>query len=86
MIKEDNLGSTIMNARKKLGISQRELARRISVSNNTIARLESGERKTTNSLILKKISYVLNINYIEVLKQARFSDEDIIWCNKKIKK
>jgi len=77
MIKEDNLGSTIMNARRKLGISQRELARRISVSNNTIARLESGERKTTNSLILKKISYVLNINYMEVLKQARFSDEDI---------
>lgn len=72
-----------MTARKKLGISQRELARRISVSNNTIARLESGERKTTNPLTLKKISYVLNINYIEVLKQAGFTDEDIIWCNKK---
>ena len=64
-----------MTARKKLGISQRELARRISVSNNTIARLESGERKTTNSLILKKISYVLNINYIEVLKQAGMSED-----------
>lgn len=72
-----------MTARKKLGISQRELARRISVSNNTIARLESGERKRTNSLTLKKISYVLNIDYIEVLKQAGFTDEDIIWCNKK---
>ena len=83
MIKEYKLGSTIRTARKKLGISQRELARRISVSNNTIARLESGERKRTNSLTLKKISYVLNIEYIEVLKQAGFTDEDIIWCNKK---
>lgn len=83
MIKENKLGSTIRTARKKLGISQRELARRISVSNNTIARLESGERKRTNSLTLKKISYVLNIEYIEVLKQAGFTDEDIIWCNKK---
>ena len=80
MIKENKLGSTIMTARKKLGISQRELARRISVSNNTIARLESGERKR---MTLKKISYVLNIDYIEVLKQAGFTDEDIIWCNKK---
>jgi len=82
MIIENNLGNTIMIARQKLGISQRELARRINTSNNTISRLENGERKSTNILVLKKISYILDINYIELLQKAGLSEEDIIWCNK----
>lgn len=82
MIVDNDLGNTITLARQKLGISQRELARRINTSNNTISRLENGERKSTNILVLKKISYILDINYIELLKKAGFSKEDIIWCKK----
>ena len=56
---------------------QRELARQIGVGNNTIARLENGERKTTNALTLRKISSALHLDYLELLKMAGFSEQDI---------
>ena len=74
---KENLADVIKNARKTLGISQRELARQIGVGNNTIARLENGERKTTNALTLRKISSILKLDYIDLLEKAGFSEQDI---------
>ena len=71
------LADIIKEAREKKGISQRELARQIGVGNNTIARLENGERKTTNALTLKKMANVLNLDLRELMTIAGFSKEDI---------
>ena len=70
------LADIIKEAREKKGISQR-LARQIGVGNNTIARLENGERKTTNALTLKKMANVLNLDLRELMTIAGFSKEDI---------
>lgn len=74
---EKSLATIIKEARENIGISQRELARQIGVGNNTIARLENGERKTTNALTLRKISFALHLDYLELLKMAGFSEQDI---------
>ena len=71
------LADIIKEAREKKGISQRELARQIGVGNNTIARLENGERKSTNALTLKKMANVLNLDLRELMTTAGFSKEDI---------
>ncbi|MBR3162125.1 MAG: helix-turn-helix transcriptional regulator [Bacilli bacterium] len=39
-----SLASVISSAREKLGISQRELSRRTGIDNNTVAKIEKGER------------------------------------------
>lgn len=74
---EKSLATIIKEARENIGISQRELARQIGVGNNTIARLENGERKTTNALTLRKISSILKLDYIDLLEKAGFSEQDI---------
>ena len=71
------LADIIKEAREKKGISQRELARQIGVGNNTIARLENGERKSTNALTLKKMANVLNLDLRKLMTIAGFSEEDI---------
>ena len=52
----EKLANLIINGRKTLNISQRELSRRTGIDNNTISQLEKGNRKKTNTLYLKKIS------------------------------
>ena len=71
------LGELIKKQREKLGISQRELSRQTGVDNNTIAKLEKGMRKKPNTLSLKKIAYILNIDLKKILKLAGYSPEDI---------
>lgn len=71
------LGELIKKQREKLGISQRELSRQTGVDNNTIAKLEKGMRKKPNTLALKKIAYILNIDLKKMLKLAGYSTEDI---------
>lgn len=71
------LGELIKKQREKLGISQRELSRQTGVDNNTIAKLEKGMRRKTNTLALKKIAYALNIELKKILKLAGYSSEDI---------
>lgn len=71
------LGELIKKQREKLGISQRELSRQTGVDNNTIAKLEKGTRKKPNTLALKKIAYILNIDFKKILKLAGYSPEDI---------
>lgn len=75
---EKSLAIVIKEARENIGISQRELARQIGVGNNTIARLENGERKTTNALTLRKISSALHLDYLELLKMAGLDRKSVV--------
>lgn len=71
------LASVVKNAREKLGISQRELSRRTGIDNNTVAKIEKGERKKPNVLSLRKISFLLKLDLEELLKLAGYNEQDI---------
>ncbi|MBP3635422.1 MAG: helix-turn-helix transcriptional regulator [Bacilli bacterium] len=72
------LSSVVKSAREKLGISQRELSRRTGIDNNTLAKIEKGERKKPNVLSLRKLSVVLKIEFENLLKLSDYSEEDIV--------
>lgn len=71
------LASVVKEAREKSGISQRELSRRTSIDNNTLAKIEKGERKKPNVLSLRKLSYALNLDLEELLILAEYNKQDI---------
>ena len=71
------LASVVKSARETLGISQRELSRRTGIDNNTVAKIEKGERKKPNVLSLRKISFLLNLDLEELLKLAGYNEQDI---------
>lgn len=77
-MEDKTLASVVKNAREKNGISQRELSRRTGIDNNTLAKIEKGERKKPNVLSLRKLSIVLKLEFEELLKLADYSEEDII--------
>ena len=54
------LGKVIAVAREKVGISQRELARRANMDCAEISRIEAGKRLKPNVLYLKGIAETLN--------------------------
>lgn len=70
------LAEAISTSRKKLGITQRELSRRTNIDNNTIAKIEKGERKKPNVLSLKKLAFALNIDSDKLLKLAGYTTEE----------
>ena len=78
------LASVVKSAREKLGISQRELSRRTGIDNNTLAKIEKGERKKPNVLSLTKIAFVLELNSKELLELAGYSEEEYIMMSSKI--
>ena len=71
------LASVVKSAREKLGISQRELSRRTGIDNNTVAKIEKGERKKPNVLSLRKISFLLKLDLEELLKLSGYNEQDI---------
>lgn len=71
------LASVIKSARERIGISQREVSRRTGIDNNTLAKIEKGERKKPNVLSLRKISFLLNLDLEELLKLAGYNEQDI---------
>lgn len=77
-MEDKTLASVVKGAREKIGISQRELSRRTGIDNNTLAKIEKGERKKPNVLSLRKLSVVLNIEFEELLKLSDYSEEDIV--------
>lgn len=76
-MEDKTLASIVKSAREKMGISQRELSRRTGIDNNTLAKIEKGERKKPNVLSLRKISYILNIKLEELLKLSGYNEQDI---------
>ena len=75
------LAEAISTSRKKLGITQRELSRRTNIDNNTIAKIEKGERKKPNVLSLKKLAFALDIDSDKLLKLAGYTKEEIKIAN-----
>ena len=59
----ESLGTVIERNRKKKGLSQRELAGLVHVSNSTIARIEKNEFTSPSSEVLREISRVLDVDY-----------------------
>ncbi len=71
------LGQKISEARTKLKISQRELARLAHVDSGEISRIEAGLRQKPNVLILNKIAKVLNLDFKDLSNLAGYNNEDI---------
>ena len=71
------LASVVKEAREKIDISQRELSRITGIDNNTIAKIEKGERKKPNVLSLKKLSSVLNVSLENLMELCEYSKKEI---------
>ena len=71
---EEKLSSTITNARKKAGISQRELARRVNMDCAEVSRIEAGKRQKPNVLYLKGIANALDLSLLDLMEKAGYSD------------
>ena len=69
------LGSFISHRRQALHISQRELAKKISVSNSTISRIENEENITPDNATLRKIAEVLRCDYNYLLALNKQIDD-----------
>lgn len=83
------LSEIVMTARKKLKISQRELSRRTKIDNNTISKIENGQRKKPNIISLIRLSKILNIELVELLYASKYTESEvceIIGDNLKIEK
>ena len=74
---DKTLASVVKEAREKINISQRELSRITGIDNNTIAKIEKGERKKPNVLSLKKLSSVLNLSLEMLMELCEYSKEEI---------
>ena len=75
--KTTELGKYISEAREKVGISQRELARRSNMDCAEVSRIESGKRKKPNILYLKGISETLGLSLVKLMKLAGYNDVEI---------
>ena len=64
---KQNIGEAIAKARENKGLSQRQLAILVGISNAELSKIESGEREIPNPKILKKISKHINLNYNDML-------------------
>ena len=73
------LGKYISEAREKVGISQRELARRCNMDCAEVSRIESGKRQKPNILYLKGISETLGLSLVKLMKLAGYNDVEINW-------
>lgn len=68
------LGEIIRERRNELGLSQNRLASLTGISGTEIRRIENGERKTPNIIILINICEILSIDFIKLLKITGFVD------------
>ena len=73
------LGKLVSETREKLGISQRELARKSNMDCAEVSRIEAGKRLKPNILYLKGIAETLNLSMVDLMKLAGYDDIDINW-------
>ncbi len=73
---QETLGDIIARKRQQKGISQRELANAVKVSNSTIARLERNEITLPGSELLRALARVLDMDYNYLLAQTQQIDDE----------
>jgi len=73
------LGKLVSEAREKLGILQRELARRSNMDCAEVSSIEAGKRLKPNILYLKGIAETLDLSIVDLMKLAGYDDIDINW-------
>lgn len=71
------MGFKIKELREKENLSQAELAQKSGVSQNLIARLESGALTNTTTDTLFKISKALNVKVEQIFLQIMFNTLNI---------
>ncbi|NQY30409.1 MAG: helix-turn-helix domain-containing protein [Flavobacteriaceae bacterium] len=71
-----SLGSTIIDSRKKLGLSQEALAEKANVSLSTIQRIEKGTVKP-RSFTLKTLATALEIDFSELITESTIAKDEI---------
>ena len=76
---DKTLGTVISGAREVRGLTQRELAKKVKVSNSTISRIEKDDGIHPDPATLKAIADVLKIdyNYLLALNGQIEDDADI---------
>lgn len=65
-----NIGEEIAKARENKGLSQRQLANAVGISNAALSKIESGETEIPNPKILKKISKQIDLNYNDMMSMV----------------
>lgn len=65
-----NFGDYIRELRNAQGISQRQLAMRVGISNSEISRIESGERALPRVTSIKALAMALGVDEVELLKKV----------------
>lgn len=71
-----NIGSFISEQRKKKGLTQKELAKQLSVSNKTISKWECG-RGMPDSYYLRDLAEALDVKVIDILNGYIVEDNNI---------
>lgn len=61
------IGEEIAKARENKGLSQRQLANAVGISNAALSKIESGETEIPNPKILKKTSKHIDLNYNDMM-------------------
>lgn len=74
----ENFGEYIKEQREKIGLSQRELARRIKVDNKTINNIEKNKTQKINYKIIIALANVFNINVLELTNKAGYATTEAI--------
>ena len=66
------LGEYLKEIRESRGLSQRDLAEAANISNAEVSRIENGLRQRPSPDVLKALSMVLNLSYIDLLNRASY--------------
>ncbi len=69
-MQEKKIGELIAENREKKGLSQRQLAKAINISNAELSKIESGEREVPNPKILRKLSKYIDLNYNKMMSMV----------------
>ncbi|MDD6069424.1 MAG: helix-turn-helix transcriptional regulator [Clostridiales bacterium] len=72
----NTLGEVIKSRREELGITQRELARGVKISNATVSRIESDDKITPDNDTLRAIADFLKLDYNYLLALNKQIDDE----------
>lgn len=70
----NNLGELIEVQRKELGLQQKQVAKMVGITNVSLCKVQTGERKLSKKK-LKILADVLNVDYLKVLECADYDVE-----------